>query len=302
MNIQKSQFKRLVKEVIKQILNESSDSGLSAKLASMDDRADQEKAKKAASGYLKRMKSKKSSTENPSLPNQIFSESKIQDPTKEEMMLYIKQQYGGESGWEDDAEVAIYWFSNFYHGGQWSNLYSALSTSPFNPGPIARGPQKDSMEEMMYRDLVSQFAGGEGLDDEENVQESNVANGAGQQHLINGQSNVVAASRVNKILSSLSKGMFSDNSWEAINKIFNKLQELGLDVTITSAKYGGHADTESGMPKFKEWQISIPFTNKNGKPTLLVGQVTAHGAGSMEQPLDRYDITAYVSPAAVKNS
>lgn len=97
----------------------------------------------------------------------ILKEGKIQDPTKEEMMAYLKQQYGREEGWQDEAEVAIYWFANFYHGGQSSNLYSALSTSPFNPGPIARGPQRDSMEEMMYKDLVYQFAGGEGLDDED---------------------------------------------------------------------------------------------------------------------------------------
>ena len=119
-------------------------------------------------------------------------------------------------------------------------------------------------------------------------------------NLIDGQSNIVAASRVNKILSAMSQGMFSDNSWEAINKIFKKLQEAGLEVTVTSAKYGGHADVPSGMPKFKEWQISIPFTNKTGKPTVLVGQITAHGAGSIDQPLDRYDITAYVSPMNVK--
>jgi len=112
---------------------------------------------------------------------------------------------------------------------------------------------------------------------------------------IDGQSNNVAAGKVNKILSDLSKGMFSDNSWEAINRIFEKLRSTGLDVTILNAKYGGHADTSNGMPKYKEWQISIPFTNKVGKPMELVGQITAHGAGSIEQPLDRYDITAYVS-------
>jgi hypothetical protein len=126
------------------------------------------------------------------------------------------------------------------------------------------------------------------------VKESNIDG----QHLINGQSNTVAASRVNKVLGELSKGLFSDNSWEAIHKIFNKLQELGLEVTVVNTKYGGQTAT-SNMPTFKEWKISIPFTNKVGKPTFLIGQITAHGAGSVEQPLDRYDITAYVSPSAV---
>jgi hypothetical protein len=126
--------------------------------------------------------------------------------------------------------------------------------------------------------------------------------GSQPNHLINGQSNTVAASRVNKLLSALSKGMFSDNSWEAINKIFTKLKEAGLDVELTGTKYGGHADNQHGMPTYKEWTISIPFTNKNGKPTVLAGQITAHGAGSVEQPLDRYDITAYVTPMAPKRS
>ena len=117
----------------------------------------------------------------------------------------------------------------------------------------------------------------------------------GTPSLIDGQSNSVAAGRVNKVLAELSKGMFSDQSWDAVNKIFEKLGKLGLEVTILSAKYGGQQDTSNGMAKYKEWQISIPFTNKVGKPMELVGQITAHGAGSVEQPLDRYDITAYVS-------
>ena len=69
---------------------------------------------------------------------------------------------------------------------------------------------------------------------------------------------------------------------------------------MVSAKYGGHADTSNGLPKYKEWQISIPFTNNKGRSAQLVGQITAHGAGSVEQPLDRYDITAYVSAVNAK--
>lgn len=43
---------------------------------------------------------------------------------------------------DDDADAycAIYWFAAHYHNGQRSNLYSVLSTSPYTPGPIERGP------------------------------------------------------------------------------------------------------------------------------------------------------------------
>ena len=97
----------------------------------------------------------------------IMQEKKIQDPTKEEMMDYLSSQFGNEEGFQDDAEVAIYWFSNFNHGGQWSNLYSVLSSSPFSPGPIARGPQPGSSEEMMYQALESEFGSGEQSIDED---------------------------------------------------------------------------------------------------------------------------------------
>jgi len=81
----------------------------------------------------------------------------IQDPTKEEMLNYLQSLYGQEEGFVDDAEVAMYWFANSYHGGQSSNLYSVLSNSRFNPGPIAKGPEPHSSEEMMYEDLVVKF-------------------------------------------------------------------------------------------------------------------------------------------------
>jgi len=82
----------------------------------------------------------------------------IGDPSKDEMFNYLHQMYGNEEGFRDDAEVAIYWFANFFHGGQSSNLYSILSTSRFHPGPIAKGPEPQSSEEMMYEDLVLHFA------------------------------------------------------------------------------------------------------------------------------------------------
>ena len=468
---------------------------------------------------------------------EVLAENYIHDPTKEEMMEYLRSQFGNEE--EFEAEAAIYWFANHYHGGQSSNLYSVLSTSEFSPGPISRGPEPGSMEEMMYQELESKFGNsnnpqnsddgeyshspemrvrsdeptneleendkqdcqqckGEGhyfknLKDRSGKNNNGMgndhivpcdatgcnngkvdrdkyyktwdlneagtkftegfdpwSNGAGanldsyesqnakmrkmeevgtqqsggvqedlgsdtdvkvkveeiqhhcsdcgkdvshpskpgsctvlcqdclevSQHLVKegielegmeienntnyssckgcgrvtdkgqdkcpkcretkdttslppkrmprgakrpadaygnfneetigtsnpleGKSNVAATSFVNKVLAELSRGLFSDNSWEQIHKIFNKLKELGLDVELISAKYGGQGDTSNGMPKYKEWQISIPFTNNKGRPTKLVGQITAHGAGSVEQPLDKYDITAYVNAIAIK--
>jgi len=79
------------------------------------------------------------------------------DPSREEMIEHIRKVYGREAD-EFDIEEAIYWFANHYHGGQSSNLYSALSTSEFRPGRMSNGPEEGSMGEMIYADLVDTFS------------------------------------------------------------------------------------------------------------------------------------------------
>jgi len=73
---------------------------------------------------------------------------------KQKMMDFLKSRYGGGSA-KDSAEIAIYWFANHYHGGQWSELYSILSTSPYRPGPMGNLEKEDEEIQMMYEDLES---------------------------------------------------------------------------------------------------------------------------------------------------
>lgn len=111
------------------------------------------------------------------LIDENFLTEKIQDPTREEMLQFLQGQYGNEEGFEGDAEAAMYWFANYNHGGQDSNLYSVLSTSQFHPGPISRGPVQGSAEEMMYQSLEQEFGAGQ-----QEVQEDGAAaGGAGGQ-------------------------------------------------------------------------------------------------------------------------
>jgi hypothetical protein len=79
------------------------------------------------------------------------------DPSRQEMIEHIKGVYGREAD-RFDIEEAIYWFANDYHGGQGSNLYSALSTSEYRPGRNSSGPEEGSMGEMIYADLVDTFS------------------------------------------------------------------------------------------------------------------------------------------------
>ena len=86
----------------------------------------------------------------------------MQDPTLIEMREYLDSLVDvserTDIGYEFDREAAIYWFAAHYHGGQQTNLYSALSQSEFNPSPIARGPEPNPTEESFYAELEDHFA------------------------------------------------------------------------------------------------------------------------------------------------
>ena len=90
-------------------------------------------------------------------PQKFAVNEKVTDPSRDEMIEYLRSQFGNEEGFEYDAEEALYWFANLNHGGQSSNLYSVLSTSQFQPGPISRGPETGSAAEMMLNSLETEF-------------------------------------------------------------------------------------------------------------------------------------------------
>src|SRR5688572_16347993 len=80
---------------------------------------------------------------------------KLLDPTRDEMLAYLNSQLVEMD--EFDKEGAIYWFANHYHSGQWSNLYSVLSTSQYRPGRMESGPSGLTME-YLYDLLEVRFA------------------------------------------------------------------------------------------------------------------------------------------------
>lgn len=78
------------------------------------------------------------------------------DPTAQDMRDALSKLTSSYELEEFDIEEAIYWFSNDYHGGQSSNLYSALSASRFRPGLIERGPS-GTMAWIGYDELTRRF-------------------------------------------------------------------------------------------------------------------------------------------------
>jgi hypothetical protein len=91
-----------------------------------------------------------------------------------------------------------------------------------------------------------------------------------------------------KLIGRVPDGIFSDNSWRPIHKIFEIFRKNGIDYVITDTEYFKDAE---GRPNAKKWRFEIASTNKRGRPQTIYGTITAAGAGSVDDPLDKYDVT-----------
>jgi hypothetical protein len=109
---------------------------------------------------------------------------------------------------------------------------------------------------------------------------------------LDGMSKDTAKRHVNQLLAHYTKGLFSDESWKPINDIWKALTSAQIDWTLMDNKY---LHNESGRPSGKTWSFNIKFITNKGRPAVLYGVVTASGAGSVEDPLEKYDLVAYMS-------
>ncbi len=83
--------------------------------------------------------------------------------------------------------------------------------------------------------------------------------------------------------------VYHDTYWEGPQDIWNAFGELDLNWSFSASPQYKH---EKGytMPVRKEWYFEIFWQNDKGKQMKLGGMLTAAGAGSVDEPLERYDL------------
>ena len=101
--------------------------------------------------------------------------------------------------------------------------------------------------------------------------------------------------RIYKALEPVTKGIFRDESWQAISSIRNILDSMGLDWNITDAYYGNGRYDKTLPSESKTWKFEIDFTNQRGRPDKIYGNIIASGMGSVQEPLEKYDIIVTMS-------
>jgi predicted nucleic-acid-binding Zn-ribbon protein len=85
--------------------------------------------------------------------------------------------------------------------------------------------------------------------------------------------------------------LYKDEHWEGINCIWDIFNKLNLNWQLQKSEYKHAKDSNNMMPSSKEWVFEIMWDDNKGKFKKIGGVVTAAGAGTVDDPLSRYDVT-----------
>ena len=119
---------------------------------------------------------------------------------------------------------------------------------------------------------------------------------AAQPSALDGMPRRKVVALVNKVIGrSNLRGFFSDQYWKPIQGIWKNFERAGIPFAITKSDYEHEQMGGQRVPVRKVWRFEVEFKNDRGRPTTVYGQVVAAGAGSVDDPLDKYDVTAYAN-------
>jgi len=98
-------------------------------------------------------------------------------------------------------------------------------------------------------------------------------------------------------------GFFTDEYWRPVQDIWKAFDKASINYSIDSSEYGVSPSFQQVFPgekwripnDYKEWKFSIRFPDNKGKEQKIYGTIVASGAGSIEDPLEKYDVVGYVS-------
>jgi len=87
--------------------------------------------------------------------------------------------------------------------------------------------------------------------------------------------------------------LYSDKYWKGPQCVWDAFNRLNFNWHITKSEYMNNKDDAKmgiTMPSRKEWHFEIMWDNDKGKHTKMNGHLTAAGAGSVSDPLEKYDL------------
>jgi hypothetical protein len=94
--------------------------------------------------------------------------------------------------------------------------------------------------------------------------------------------------------------LYKDTAWNGPQCIWDTFNKLDLAWNFTNVSYKNNKDDAAmgiKMPTRKEWQFEIYWNSKEGglgKHMKMGGVVTAAGAGTIDDPLSKYDVNMVI--------
>ena len=90
---------------------------------------------------------------------------------------------------------------------------------------------------------------------------------------------------------------YTDDSWAPVTEMIREINSSVPILDMISSDY----DNEQ-PPKYKRWKFVGNFKDPNGKNRKSYATITASGAGSVEDPLGRYDLNFVFSTGSAERS
>jgi len=92
-------------------------------------------------------------------------------------------------------------------------------------------------------------------------------------------------------------GIYNDDSWQVVHKIHGEMTKILPTLSLVDTNYKKDSD---GKPTSKEWEHIGAFKTQQGKERVVWVRTVASAAGSVEEPLSRYDVTTMVEVMSPK--
>lgn len=116
--------------------------------------------------------------------------------------------------------------------------------------------------------------------------------------LFNCKTKQAAIRYIYKKVNHLTTGFFHDDNWSNVMKVFDNISALGCNFNW-EVKNGGYHDVKNPSgevtSKYKQYDLTISFTNVNDKQIKIIGQLIATAAGDTEDWFSKYDMALILS-------
>lgn len=92
-------------------------------------------------------------------------------------------------------------------------------------------------------------------------------------------------------IENLTKGIFRDQNWSNVRRIWKRLEQLGLDVNVEVKNGGYFNDRMTKEIAGKKYYFDFEYNNIEGKLFRFQGELICSFCGTVEDPMSAYDIS-----------